>query len=107
MTKLDEQLKDRARNAATSIGSKFGDHADDTEIIHSAMLAAIKLYARMGPSIALKCPLCEDVGYYVVSGTCGEPEMEQCEFCYTTPNSLFNVRAMREAQLKEVLGEKP
>ena len=43
--------------------------------------------------IALKCPLCEDVGWYAVNSKDG-PEQQQCEFCYTTPNSLFNIRAL-------------
>jgi len=46
-----------------------------------------------GISIGLKCPACDDVGWYVAfSG-----EQEQCEFCYTCPDSIFN----RKAALKE------
>lgn len=35
------------------------------------------------------CP-CSDVGYFVVCGVDGEPEQEQCQFCYETENSRFN-----------------
>ena len=46
-----------------------------------------------GISIGLKCPACDDVGWYVAfSG-----EQEQCEFCYTCPDSIFN----RKAALQE------
>jgi len=41
---------------------------------------------------------CGDVGYFVVAGSEGNPEQEQCEFCYTNPNSLFSLR--------EALGQK-
>lgn len=39
----------------------------------------------------VKCPNCDDVGWYVVPGRDGEPEQEQCEFCETVPNSIFNI----------------
>ena len=46
-----------------------------------------------GISIGLKCPACDDVGWYVAFNG----EQEQCEFCYTCPDSIFN----RKAALKE------
>ena len=36
-------------------------------------------------SKGLKCPACEDVGWYCGFGG----EQEQCEFCYTCPDSIF------------------
>jgi len=37
-----------------------------------------------------KCPNCDDVGYFVTQDAKGEPLMNQCEFCETTDNSIFN-----------------
>jgi hypothetical protein len=52
------------------------------------------------------CPNCNNVGWYVVENVnTGEPEQEQCRFCYTEPNSVFNVvNALNEQirLLKEV-----
>ena len=42
-----------------------------------------------GISIGLKCPACDDVGWYVAFNG----EQEQCEFCYTCPDSIFNRKA--------------
>ncbi|HEY4714352.1 MAG TPA: hypothetical protein VIH30_08975 [Aquirhabdus sp.] len=48
----------------------------------------------------INCPNCENQGWYPIeTGGCdmdGENdtrqiEQIQCEFCYTTPNSVFNV----------------
>jgi len=46
------------------------------------------------------CPCC-DVGYFVVADRRGEPEQEQCEFCYTVPYSEFN----RQDLLKQLEGQ--
>lgn len=37
-------------------------------------------------------PLCGDRGFSVHPDNDGEPEQVQCEFCYTNPQSLFNLR---------------
>jgi len=37
----------------------------------------------------IKCPACDDVGWYVGY----EGEQVQCQFCYECPDSLFNRRA--------------
>lgn len=43
------------------------------------------------------CPDCDNVGYTVQQDPrTGDPELCQCKFCYTTPNSRFNVEAMLE-----------
>jgi hypothetical protein len=39
----------------------------------------------------LQCPDCDNVGYYIVQDRFGEPEQVQCQFCYTEPNSIFNM----------------
>ena len=54
-------------------------------------------------SAGLKCPSCDDVGWYPVERSWGQPEgeQEQCEFCYTCPDSIFN----RRAALKEKTDE--
>ena len=44
-------------------------------------------------SAGLQCPACDNVGWYV--GHYGE--QEQCEFCYTVPDSIFK----RKEALKE------
>ena len=39
----------------------------------------------------LECPNCTNVGWYIVPDHfTGEAVQEQCEFCYTEPNSVFN-----------------
>jgi hypothetical protein len=51
---------------------------------------------------AQRCPNCQDQGWYVVPNrNTGEPEQEQCEFCCTVPDSLFNVHAEVKAALSE------
>lgn len=50
----------------------------------------IALYERLRN--AQRCPNCPDQGWYVVANrNTGEPEQEQCEFCCTVADSLFNV----------------
>lgn len=51
------------------------------------------------------CPSCDNVGWYGVSDWyTGELEQEQCEFCYTNPNSIFN-HLEKVRKLKELLDE--
>ena len=41
-----------------------------------------------------KCPDCDDVGWYAVNNCSSLPweaEQVQCEWCYTNPNSIFNL----------------
>lgn len=65
----------------------------------------------------VSCPNCPDQGWYPVelttAGCCGCPnadgsccgnavpvlvqEQEQCEFCWTTPNSVFNANSAANA----------
>lgn len=49
-----------------------------------------------------KCPNCDDVGWYP-AGDVYSPHQEQCEFCYTNPNSIFNKR--RNSESSEGSGE--
>jgi hypothetical protein len=35
------------------------------------------------------CPNCDNVGWYMVPDSEGQPTMEQCQWCYTVPNSRF------------------
>ena len=43
---------------------------------------------------AIHCPNpnCGDQGFSIIVNAQGEPEQEQCKFCYTNPNSVFNKR---------------
>jgi DNA repair exonuclease SbcCD ATPase subunit len=56
------------------------------------------------------CPNCGNVGWYAVqrpnrnTGD-AEWEQEQCEFCYTEPNSVFNVISSLRSQLAEAQAE--
>ena len=40
----------------------------------------------------IKCPNCDDVGWYVVNRCFDQPEgeQEQCEFCYTCKDSIYH-----------------
>ena len=54
------------------------------------------------------CPDCNNDGFYIVPDKDGEPEQVQCQFCYTEPDSVFNVvEKLRSdlARLRELLGE--
>jgi len=46
------------------------------------------------------CPDCPDQGWYAV-GDVTEWEQVQCEFCWTTPNSFFNHRQEKQAEVQE------
>lgn len=67
---------------------KLGRYGDDSAW-SCAFIAIESLQARVkwiDISKGLKCPACDNVGWYV--GLDGE--QEQCEFCYTCPDSIFN-----------------
>lgn len=52
-----------------------------------------------------ECHCCDNVGWYVVYARyTGEPEQEQCEFCYTNPSSMFN-HLEKVRKLKGLLDE--
>lgn len=43
------------------------------------------------------CPYCPNQGWFVVANYyTGEPEQQQCEFCYTVENSVFNKEAQED-----------
>jgi hypothetical protein len=57
---------------------------------------------------AENCSNCANIGLSVVHGNDGEPEQEQCEFCYTNPKSIFNVMCelqKENASLKQRVSE--
>ena len=43
-----------------------------------------------------RCPNCDDVGYYAVGSNADGWEQVQCEFCYTVPDSVFNIKCRLE-----------
>lgn len=58
---------------------------------------ALMLPEQVAISLGLKCPNCDDVGWYL--GVCdGDAQQIQCEFCYTVEDSVFNVRKRLEAK---------
>jgi len=40
-------------------------------------------------SKGLKCPSCDDTGSFPVPSDYGGWEQQQCEFCWTCPESIF------------------
>ena len=52
-----------------------------------------RLEGEVKMSGGLKCPSCEDIGWYPVQTDFDEWEQQQCEFCYTIDGSIFNRRA--------------
>jgi len=44
------------------------------------------------------CPNCPDQGWYAVEDENGEPEQEQCRFCYVVENSYFNAAQTEAAK---------
>jgi hypothetical protein len=53
---------------------------------------------------ARKCPHCDDEGFTVQPDRRGEPEQVQCEFCYTVPNSIFNMRQRIDQAIEQGKG---
>jgi hypothetical protein len=51
----------------------------------------------------LDCPYCGDNSGQIIHGYSGDSlaDLEMCEFCYTTPNSKFNLRNDLEELLKK------
>jgi hypothetical protein len=49
-----------------------------------------------------RCPNCLDVGRYAVESVGAPPDQMQCEWCYTTPNSVFNITRQRDALAERV-----
>jgi chromosome segregation ATPase len=47
------------------------------------------------------CHMCDNSGSYP-EGDTEQPEQVQCEFCWTNPNSLFNLKKQINSMLKEV-----
>ena len=39
----------------------------------------------------IDCPNCDNVGWFMAPDSNGEPTPEQCQWCYVTPNSKFNL----------------
>ncbi len=38
------------------------------------------------------CPQCDNSGEYTIGDENGFPQHEQCQFCWTVKNSLFNIK---------------
>jgi hypothetical protein len=52
---------------------------------------------------AQSCPYCPNAGYYSHEEYDGEEEQVECEWCGTTPNSIYQVKTRIRAALKEKL----
>ena len=49
------------------------------------------------------CPNCDNQGFNVVQNHwTGEPEQEQCRFCYEEPDSIFNVIVKLEQENQQL-----
>lgn len=46
---------------------------------------------------SIKCPICDDTGCWASRNEDGDPEPNQCEHCYTVPNSIFNRNLLLDA----------
>ena len=52
------------------------------------------------------CPNCENIGWYIVADNyTGEAQQEQCQFCYTEEDSIFNVMAKLQSANDELEAE--
>jgi len=92
----DETLKKRAESASRGLSNLGMD--DDADLIDALQAKVEELEKRerwIPVSAGLKCPSCDDVGWYVVNQHYNQPEgeQEQCQFCYECPDSVFNRRA--------------
>ena len=83
-----------------------GEYMDGVECADAITRAADQVDAEQThvrvPVVDCNTPNCGNKGWYCVAGFHGEPYQEQCEFCYTVPNSRFNVNnLLRAAQESE------
>ena len=53
------------------------------------------------------CPYCENIGWYMVPDSNGEPTPEQCRWCYTMPNSKFNKQQKEESDTVTLPTQRP
>lgn len=70
-------------------GEEVGEFPPRTKLFAAPVLPSVPEGMILVKTV--KCPNCDDVGWYVVPGRDGEPEQEQCEFCEMVPNSIFNI----------------
>lgn len=52
----------------------------------------------VGSIMYISCESCQcgDDGYWIEADSEGNPQQVQCEFCYTIPWSVFNLRCIQE-----------
>jgi hypothetical protein len=63
---------------------------DDADLIRETVRYLTKLNEYLDIAGGISCPDCDDSGGYpVITGT-GESNLEQCQFCYECPDSVFN-----------------
>jgi hypothetical protein len=82
---------------------------ENIELAYKAMLAASppsQAQAQDNEIVALKCPNCDDDGFTIEADSNSEEALKsffkcQCEFCYTVPNSIFNLRESIEQALQQ------
>jgi hypothetical protein len=77
--------------------SRLAAQAEPTKDARELANRLSNLYAA-----AKRCPNCSDIGWYVTGSMYSEdgPEQEQCEFCYTVEDSLFNVKQRAAAEIE-------
>jgi hypothetical protein len=81
---------------------KYMDDNDWPLTAADSLLSELQVSAgdKDGEIVPLKCPDCDDVGWYAVGNSATqEYEQCQCEFCYTTPNSIFSLRLAIDAAI--------
>ena len=54
---------------------------------------------------AQPCNTCDNSGCYPTRDRKGEPEPTQCEFCYTSPESLFNAKQAIKKALQQLFAQ--
>ena len=90
---IDNESKCFTKGQGIYPRSRASSLSEANRVIAALQAKVEELTEWNGISIGLKCPACDDVGWYVAFNG----EQEQCEFCYTCPDSIFN----RKAALKE------
>jgi hypothetical protein len=102
----DEEIERLERELAAALAAKqeaekardemmvYVEH--DHAVMYGKLLAAERDNAALRADAekvknAERCPNCPDQGWYAVRDRyTGDPAQEQCEWCETMPNSLFN-----------------
>jgi hypothetical protein len=89
-TELARRFKDKCDSEQAWRDQLEAQFRDTIEMLKARVLSAGEELAKAREELEGNCPMCDNTGCYATQGTDGEPEPNQCEWCYTIPYSKFN-----------------